>query len=390
MYLIGIMSGTSLDGVDAVLAKFNSSGAPQPLGFIHHDFSRTLRAELLALQSPGDNELARALRAANGVSQAYAAVTQALLAHCAVKAQDVAAIGAHGQTVRHSPGEGFTAQLLNPALLAQLTGVPVVHDFRSADIAAGGQGAPLVPAFHAQLFASPAATQVVCNLGGIANITVLPPTQTQTQTQTQTDIDTDADTARAVIGFDTGPANCLMDSWAAQHCGAEFDANGAFAASGTVLPALLSALLSEPYFALPAPKSTGRDLFNPAWLQAHLARHSGAPADVQATLAELTAQSVSDAIERYAPDAAALWLCGGGARNAHVVARLASLTGLPTRGTAAQGVDEQWVEALAFAWLAHAHIHGVAGNLPSVTGARAALVLGCLTPAPAHALSDTI
>jgi anhydro-N-acetylmuramic acid kinase len=382
MYLIGIMSGTSLDGVDGVLAKFNGSGAPQPLGFIHHVFSRTLRAELLALQSPSDNELARALRAANGVSQAYAAVSQALLAHCAVKAQDVAAIGAHGQTVRHAPGDGVTAQLLNPALLAQLTGVPVVHDFRSADIAAGGQGAPLVPAFHAQLFAAPASTQVVCNLGGIANITVLPPTQTQTDTGT------DAGSARTVIGFDTGPANCLMDAWAAQHLGAEFDANGAFAASGRVLPALLSALLSEPYFALPAPKSTGRDLFNGAWLQAHLATHSGAPADVQATLAELTAQSVSNAIGRYAPDAAALWLCGGGARNAHVVARLGALTGLPTRGTAAQGVDEQWVEALAFAWLAHAHIHGVPGNLPSVTGARAALVLGSLTPAPAHALSD--
>jgi anhydro-N-acetylmuramic acid kinase len=378
MYLIGIMSGTSLDGVDGVLAKFSPSGRPQPLGFIHHDFSHALRAELLALQSPGDNELARALRASNGVSQAYAAVAQELLAHCALKAQDVAAIGAHGQTVRHAPSEGVTAQLLNPALLAQLTGVPVVHDFRSADIAAGGQGAPLVPAFHAQLFAAPAETRVVCNLGGIANITVLPATQTHTG----------ADTARAVIGFDTGPANCLMDGWAAQHLGVEFDANGAFAASGRVLPELLSSLLSEPYFALPAPKSTGRDLFNPAWLQAHLAKHSGAPADVQATLAELTARGVSDAIGQYAPDAAALWLCGGGARNAHVVARLATLTGLPTRGTAALGVDEQWVEALAFAWLAHAHIHGVAGNLPSVTGARAALVLGCLTPAPAHALSD--
>ena len=382
MLTIGLMSGTSLDGVDGVLVEFgseqaaatHSNAAPRLIGFVHHDFEPGLRAELAALQASVPNELARSMQAANGVARAYANVVHALLERTRTTAANIRAIGAHGQTVRHAPAEGYTVQLLNAALLAQLTHIAVVHDLRSADIAQGGQGAPLLPAMHAQLFRSSSRahdhTQIVCNLGGIANITVLPP----------------SGSAAPVIGFDTGPASCLMDAWAMQHLGTAFDESGAFAANGTVNQALLNSMLAEPYFHAPAPKSTGRDLFNAAWLAQHLkgyeAHHA---ADVQATLAELTARTVCDAIilqtPKQAPPAQALWLCGGGAFNTHLLARLAALSGLPTRGTSSRGVDEQQVEALAFAWFAYAHLQRLPGNLSSVTGARAAVVLGSFTPA---------
>jgi anhydro-N-acetylmuramic acid kinase len=267
---VGLMSGTSMDGVDGVLVRFDQ-GVPHTLAFAHHPFIDTLRAELHALQQPQPNELRLAMLAANHIANAYADVVHELLAQAQVHARDVRAIGAHGQTVRHAPHEHYTVQLLNAARLAERTGISVVHDFRSRDIAAGGQGAPLVPAFHATLLAEHGRTHVVCNLGGIANITVLA-----------------AD--GHVAGHDTGPANCLMDAWAAQHLGQPFDAHGEWAAGGSVHAALLSEMLAEPYFALAPPKSTGRDLFNRAWLDAHLAKHPFiAPRDVQATLAELTA-----------------------------------------------------------------------------------------------------
>jgi anhydro-N-acetylmuramic acid kinase len=360
---IGLMSGTSMDGVDGVLVRFDQ-GTPHTLAFAHHPFIATLRAELQALQQPQANELHLAMLAGNHLANAYADVVHELLAHASVHARDVRAIGAHGQTIRHVPHEHYSIQLLNAARLAERTGIAVVHDFRNRDIAAGGQGAPLVPAFHATLLAEPGRTQVVCNLGGIANITVM-----------QAD--------GHVAGHDTGPANCLMDAWATQHLGQPYDAHGEWAASGKVHAALLSEMLAEPYFALAPPKSTGRDLFNRAWLDAHLAQHPFIePRDVQATLAELTARSIAHGMQAYAAGATALWLCGGGAFNRHVAARLSALLApLRVQGTSARGVPEQHVEALAFAWLAMRHVLRLPGNLPAVTGAAGERVLGSYTPA---------
>ncbi|MDE2048425.1 MAG: anhydro-N-acetylmuramic acid kinase [Betaproteobacteria bacterium] len=362
---IGLMSGTSLDGVDGVLARFEH-GHPHTLAFAHHPFDSRLRDELVALQAPVAGELARAMTAANCLANAYADVAHELLSRAEVPARAVRAIGAHGQTVRHAPQAehgGYTVQLLNAARLAERTGIGVVHDLRSRDIAAGGQGAPLVPAFHAELFAVPGHTHVVCNLGGIANITVLP--------------------ANGVVtGHDCGPGNCLIDLWAHRHLGTAYDAHGEFAAQGTVHAALLRELLDEPYFTLPAPKSTGRELFHAQWLDARLAAHPYLePADVQATLTELTARCVADDVMRHAPLAEAVWLCGGGAFNRHLSARLQALLPCPVEGTHARGVPEMHVEALAFAWLAMRHLDGLPGNLTSVTGAAGPRVLGSHTPA---------
>jgi anhydro-N-acetylmuramic acid kinase len=277
----------------------------------------------------------------------------------------VQAIGAHGQTVRHRPGEfdgtGYTLQLMNGALLAELTGIDVACDFRSRDVAAGGQGAPLVPAFHAACFGRAGCAQAVLNVGGIANLTLL-------------------DGDGGVRGFDCGPGNVLMDAWVQQQRGQPFDAGGAWAAQGRVHGALLAALLREPFLALTPPKSTGRDLFTADWLQAHLAA-VGAPvaaADVMATLAEFTATAAVQALQRHAPGAASLVVCGGGAFNAHLMRRLAALSGLPVDSSAERGIPPDQVEALAFAWLARARVRREPGNLPSVTGASGLRVLGAL------------
>jgi len=354
------MSGTSLDGVDAALADF-SAGQPRTLATHFAPFDADLRAELLALQSPADNELERAALAANRLVRAYAHAVAAVLAEADVEPQAVRALGAHGQTIRHRPELGFTLQLNNPALLAELTGCAVVADFRARDIAAGGQGAPLVPAFHQAVFGAPGQTRVIVNIGGIANLTLL-----------------DAD--GGILGFDTGPGNVLMDLWIGRHQGKTHDAGGAWAAGGQVLPALLAQWLADPYFALPPPKSTGRDLFNPAWLARHTAAH--APADVQATLCELTAGSIVEAIRRQVGNAPAdIFVCGGGVHNATLQARLASLS--PQwrwQSTAALGVAPDWVEALAFAWLAHQTLSAAPGNLASVTGAAGSRVLGAVYP----------
>ena len=363
---IGMMSGTSLDGVDAVLAEVTSK--PKVLSHVHLPLPALLRDELLALNTPGGNELHRAALAANGLSRLYAEAIAALLEEGGVPGSAIRAVGAHGQTVRHRPGEfddcGYTLQLLNPALLAELVGIDVVADFRSRDVAAGGQGAPLVPAFHRALFARPGETVVVLNLGGISNLTVLGADGTTT-------------------GFDCGPANGLMDHWCQQHTGRPFDESGAWAASGRVLHRLLSSMLAEPYFALPPPKSTGRDLFNPRWLASRLGDHSTALAqDVQATLAELTARTCAEAVQRYAKAGGDLLVCGGGACNAHLMERLGTL--LPAwrvHATDASGLPASQVEAAAFAWLASAHCERRAGNLPSVTGAAGYRLLGALYPA---------
>jgi anhydro-N-acetylmuramic acid kinase len=354
---IGLMSGTSLDGIDGVLSVSHQA---LHAGFVA--FPDTLRSELLALQSAGDNEIHRAAIAANELTVLYAQCVQQLLADADISADRVSAIGAHGQTIRHRPELGYTRQIINPALLAELTGIDVIADFRHRDIAAGGQGAPLVPAFHQAVFGSKSQTRVVANIGGISNISILRPDG-------------------SVSGYDTGPGNMLIDGWIHAHRGQRYDAGGQWAASGNVLPDLLDALLSEPYLALPAPKSTGRDLFNAQWLARHLQQFaSAAPADVQATLTAFTARSLADAIQRNAADAEAVYVCGGGAMNTQLVHLLQVQLTCPVSGTQALGVSPQHVEALAFAWLAARFCERLPGNLPSVTGARGSRVLGALYP----------
>jgi len=358
---IGLMSGTSLDGVDCALADFSGS-APKTVATHFAPFDAPLRAELLALQAKTDNELERAALAANHLVRAYAGAVAAVLGQAGVESTAIRSIGAHGQTVRHRPEAGFTLQLNNPSLLAELTGIPVVADFRARDIAAGGQGAPMVPAFHRAVFGAAGRARVIVNIGGIANLTVLA-----------------AD--GSVLGFDTGPGNVLMDLWTHRHQGATHDAGGAWAASGRVLPDLLARLRAEPYLALKPPKSTGRDLFNPDWL-ARQTNGAAAPADVQATLCEFTAATIVDAIHMQMGDAPVeIFVCGGGVHNATLQARLRALSApWSWRGTDALGVDPDWVEAMAFAWLAHQTMEGRPGNIASVTGARGPRVLGAMYP----------
>jgi anhydro-N-acetylmuramic acid kinase len=361
---VGLMSGTSLDGVDAALVDFSDR---QPVVCATHfaPFDRALRAELLALQTSGTNEIERAALAANGLVRAYAGGVEAVLRKSGIPADDIQAIGAHGQTVRHRPEIGFTIQLNNPALLAELTRIPVVADFRSRDLAAGGQGAPLAPAFHAAFFATPGATRAVVNIGGIANLTLLK-----------------AD--GSVGGFDTGPGNVLMDLWCMRHTGQMFDASGDWGRTGQSNQALLTNFLAEPYFLRPAPKSTGRDLFNELWLAGRLNQALSlgrlAPADVQATLLELTVRSLCESLVGEDPDA--VFVCGGGAQNTLLMEKLQVQMGaVRVLSTTALGVPPDWVEAVAFAWFAIQALQGTPANLPTVTGARGLRVLGALYPA---------
>jgi anhydro-N-acetylmuramic acid kinase len=370
MRLVGAMSGTSADGVDAVLAAFDAeSPAGRVLAHHHLAYPDALRAEVMALNRPGGvDELHRAALAANGVAMAYAQAIEALLSGARLAPHEVRAIGAHGQTVRHQPGRhdgrGYTLQLLNAALLAESTGIAVIADLRSRDVAAGGQGAPLVPAFHAARFARPGRDVAVLNLGGIANLTLLP-------------------AAGPVRGFDTGPANVLMDGWAWRHQGCPFDASGAWAARAAPEASLLALLRRDPYFDLAPPKSTGREHFDLPWLDAALAGFGPVnPGVVMSTLLELTATTVADALRRHAPGTRVLHLCGGGARNAVLAARIAALLpGVAVADTAVLGVPPEQVEALAFAWLAHEHLAGRPGSRAEVTGARGARVLGACYPA---------
>ena len=358
---IGIMSGTSLDGADAILADF-SFPAPRVLGFASMPFGVNLRRELLALNSPGNNEIERSQLAANQLAEVYALTVASLLKSTGKNASDIAAIGCHGQTVRHRPDLAFTVQLNNPARLAELTGIDVVADFRSRDIAAGGQGAPLVPAFHDGAFRSADETRVVVNIGGIANLTILEP-------------------GKPAWGFDCGPGNCLMDAWIAQHQRKTHDDDGAWAAWGQVLAPLLARLQSETYFQLTPPKSTGRDRFNPGWLTRQL-NGDEAPVDVQATLLALTANTIGQNVAHYAPGAKRLLVCGGGAYNGALMRQLATrfATG-PVEKTDTHGVPAQQVEALAFAWLAKQAILHEPVNLTATTGARHAARLGAIYPA---------
>lgn len=362
----GVMSGTSLDGIDAVLADFTTGhGVCRVLASTHVDFPAELRRELLALQASGPDEIVRAARAANRLADLYAHALGSVCLAAGIDAHDVIAAGVHGQTVRHRPQEGWTAQINNAARVVERAYMTVVADFRMRDIAAGGQGAPLVPAFHAAAFRSRERHRVVANLGGIANITDLP-------------------VRGEVRGFDTGPANVLLDLWHQRSRGAAFDDGGRFAASGAVDAVLLAALLAEPYLALAPPKSTGRDLFDATWLDRMLApflARSPNAADVQATLSAYTARTLADAIRDHCPGAQDLFVCGGGARNADLMARLrAELPLLDIADTDTLGVASEHVEALAFAWLARETIAGRTGNLPAVTGAAGPRVLGAIYP----------
>ena len=385
-HYIGLMSGTSLDGVDGVLVTFmgdtpgDTPGSTpiDVIAFATAPFPPAFKAELLALNTPGHHEIHRAALAANQLAAVYAQVVQSLLAQAALDAPAprVTAIGAHGQTVRHqprgtkgAPHSSYTVQLNNPSLLAELTGIDVVADFRSRDVAAGGQGAPLVSAFHQHLFGRPDTGVLVLNLGGIANLSVLPRSGHSA--------------APSVLGFDCGPGNALIDAWCLQHTGQPYDAGGAWAASGQLLPTLLARLLDEPYFSEPLPKSTGRDLFSLDWLAHKLAPFGGAaPVDVQHTLTEFTARTCIDALQPYLKDAKALIVCGGGAFNQHLMDRLqAGAPSVAVSASAACGLPPLQVEAAAFAWLARQTMHRRPGNLASVTGAAGPRVLGGIYPA---------
>ncbi len=354
---IGVMSGTSLDGADALLVGFD----PQPavLAFASIPYPESLRVRLLGLHENAPGELEQAALAANECTRIYAAAISELLDRTGIRAADVAAIGSHGQTVRHRPDLGFTLQLQNPALLTELTGITVVADFRSRDVAAGGQGAPLAPAFHDAMFRDPAADRVVVNIGGISNATMLLRGQ-------------------SAFGFDCGPGNMLMDAWTKRHTGKPFDSQGEWAGTGKVVPSLLATLAAEPYFKLGPPKSSGRDLFNAGWVD-RAVDPSLRPQDVQATLLELTAQTIAADIERYAPESGAVYACGGGALNVRLMARLGQL--LPkaeVRRTDALGVPAMQVEALAFAWLAKQAVERRPTDLRAVTGAKHPTLLGAV------------
>ncbi|MEP6588819.1 MAG: anhydro-N-acetylmuramic acid kinase [Polaromonas sp.] len=376
-YTIGLMSGTSLDGADGVLVDF-SGRKLRVVATASEPFAESFRAELLALNSPSHNELHRAALAGSELAAVYAKVVATLVQKAraqGIAADQIQAIGAHGQTVRHQPqrtsaeagGAGYTLQLNNPALLAELSGIDVVADFRSRDVAAGGQGAPLVPAFHQGVFGRSDATVAVLNLGGISNLSVLPP----------------ADSDAAVRGFDCGPGNALIDAWCLQRTGQPFDAGGAWAASGRLIPALLASLLDEPYFSQPIPKSTGRDLFSQAWLAEKLQPFiAERPEDIQNTLTEFTVFVCAADVIRYGKESVELIVCGGGAFNLHLLQRLQAALPLLRVSTSDQhGLPPLQVEAAAFAWLARQMLKRQPGNLPSVTGAAGSRVLGALYPA---------
>ncbi|WP_374346976.1 anhydro-N-acetylmuramic acid kinase [Chitinimonas sp.] len=357
-YYIGLMSGTSLDGIDAALLDF-SGAKPKLLATALLPFSDELLSRLLALQSSGSDELATAALAGNQLAQHYAQAVAAVLQLAGLAPSQIAAIGMHGQTVRHRPELGYTLQIGNAALLAELTGISVVSDFRSRDVAAGGQGAPLVPAFHQGVFGG-ATHRAIVNIGGIANLTDLPP-------------------HGPVRGWDTGPGNVLMDGWIKRCRGERYDFDGAWAASGQVNADLLAALLEEPYFNLAPPKSTGRDLFDMAWLDRILHKWPTLPpADVQATLLAFTVHSIVSEV-RHETEASEIYICGGGARNGSLMRQLAlALAPRPVLSTEVLGLHPDWVEAVAFAWLARQCLLGEPGNLPEVTGARGKRVLGAI------------
>ena len=356
---LGVMSGTSLDGVDAVAFDTETH---RLIAAHSLDFSTELRATTLALQAPQADELHQSQLVANQLANLYARAINELMVQTNLAISDIVAVGVHGQTIRHRPELAYTIQLNQPARIAEQTGLTVVSDFRARDIAAGGQGAPLVPAFHDALWRDAALNRVVLNIGGFANISVL-------------------NRGTATFGYDTGPGNVLMDAWIQLHQGTTYDANGEWAASGRVNVELLNALLSEPYFAQAHPKSTGRDAFHLDWLNAHLTQLAPiSPVDVQATLLALTVQTITNEFTRSSPQANEMIVCGGGAYNTALLNALRLALPTVTIDTSdAHGIAAQHVEAAAFAWLAARTMNRLSGNLPAVTGAKGFRVLGCVT-----------
>lgn len=366
---LGLISGTSADGIDAALVRFEEAATGLRCELVHGRtlaWDPALRAQLVALGQGADTVSLDALGSLDGrTARAFADAATALLEDAGVPRGHVRALGSHGQTIRHRPHADppFTWQLGDGNVIAERSGIDTVADFRRRDVAAGGHGAPLMPAFHAALLGSPHEDRAVLNLGGIGNFTLLP-------------------VVGEVRGFDTGPANALMDAWCERHTGRPYDAGGALAASGRADAALLARLLAEPWFALPPPKSTGREQFHLDWLQARLGDAPLSPADVQATLLELTARTVADALQMTQPDTRRVLVCGGGVHNAALMARLAAhLPQAVVESTAAHGLDPDYVEAMGFAWLARETLAGRPGNLPAVTGALGRRVLGTVFPA---------
>ena len=355
------MSGTSLDGIDVVLVDFSES-QPILLATCYQAYGKSLKNALLGLNRPANNELHQMQLISNELASRYAQATETLLQTANAEPSQIRAIGCHGQTIRHCPGNGYTLQLGNAALLAELSGIAVVSDFRSRDIAAGGQGAPLVPAFHDQVLRHPDIHRVIVNIGGISNLTNLSP-------------------MCPVTGFDCGPGNMLMDAWMALQCGEPYDRDGAWAAGGQVIPALLESFLDEPFLHAIPPKSSGRDLFNLSWLNNRLIGNE-APVDVQATLLELSSRVISDAIQGFCEGAQEIYLCGGGAHNQALVRKLGtSLPACSIQTTDSLGMGADWLEAIAFAWLAQQRVCGQSLNLTTVTGSSHPCILGAIYPA---------
>lgn len=368
-YYIGLMSGTSLDGVDAVLVEFIQK---KPLNLIathSHPIPDKLRSQLIAVNSPNwQGSLSTIGTLHQELGKLFADASNQLIQQSfidnKIDRKQICAIGSHGQTLWHQPDGKFpfSLQLGDANLVAELTGITTVADFRSRDIAAGGQGAPLVPAFHQKIFSNPKKSRVILNIGGIANITILPATTTN----------------KPVSGFDTGPGNTLLDSWIKQHKNVNYDNHGEWASHGKIIPEVLNILLEEPYLSLPAPKSTGKELFNIDWLTTHsnrLKKHTKAE-DIQATLSEFTARTIADNIPSECTE---LYICGGGIHNTFLINRLKEL--LPTVNlfsTEALGIDPNWMEAIAFAWLTKQTMEGKSGNLPEVTGAAGKRILGAI------------
>lgn len=364
-YYIGLISGTSMDGIDAALVEFRESSL-EILQTREHEYPTELRQQLaVAIREPDPGSVENVGHLNQAVGACFRDAAIALLADAGIDPSAVAAIGSHGQTLRHQPdgAQPFSLQIGDAAVIAAGTGITTVADFRSADIALGGQGAPLTPRFHEWLFRQPGIDRTVLNIGGIANLTILP-----------------ADNA-ATTGFDTGPGNTLLDAWMRKHKDELFDRDGAWAASGSVDEALLQRLLADPYFATTPPKSTGFEHFNLDWLEAAGAG-SVNPVDVQATLCALTATSIVAAIGSAAGQTTELLVCGGGVHNSELMRQLdAHMPDIDIRSTATVGLDPDWVEAAAFAWLAMRRLHELPGNLPAVTGASRPAVLGAVYPA---------
>ena len=370
---IGLISGTSADGIDAALVRFDDSSDTSRCELLlgrTYPWTADLRERLVVLGQGANAHSIEELGTLDvRIAEAFADTAAQLLGEAGTDAAQVVALGSHGQTVRHRPAGArhdgqhpFTMQLGDGNVIAERSGIATVADFRRRDVAAGGHGAPLTPGFHAALLHCADEDRAVLNLGGIANVTLLP-------------------AVGDVRGFDTGPANALMDAWCQRHRGQPFDADGAFAAQGEVDPDLLARLLDEPWFALAPPKSTGREQFHLDWVQSRLAGGERAE-NVQATLLELSAATVVDALRMHQPMTRRVLACGGGVRNTPLLGRIAAqLPGVVVESTAAHGLDPDFVEAMAFAWLARQTLAGLPGNMPSVTGASGLRVLGVVYPA---------